>query len=153
MIKCVKSSLWFLAGSCVIVGRPVEGDSNQTETLTENNQHYITQEIADILKISKSIKLLVKMKNCVFYFTEKNLNELFGQPNMRELCLWKDGQLTKVILLPVAEPRSNLRFTPLLSQGFKTTVFYKIFLCSTRMGVSCFMWYMKVIVLRIYYNF
>ena len=35
-------------------GRPVEVDSDQIETLTENNQHYTTQEIADILKISKS---------------------------------------------------------------------------------------------------
>ena len=32
-------------------GRPV--DSDQTETLIENNQCYIMQEIANILKISK----------------------------------------------------------------------------------------------------
>ena len=30
--------------------RPVEVDSDQIETLTENNQHSTTQEIADILK-------------------------------------------------------------------------------------------------------
>ena len=35
-------------------GRPVEADSDQIETLTENNQRYTTREIADILKISKS---------------------------------------------------------------------------------------------------
>ena len=35
-------------------GRPVEVDSNQIETLTENNQCYAMQEIADRLKISKS---------------------------------------------------------------------------------------------------
>ena len=35
-------------------GRPVEVDSDRTETLTENDQCYTTQEIADILKISKS---------------------------------------------------------------------------------------------------
>ena len=35
-------------------GRPVEVDSDQIETLTENNQHYTTGEIADILKMSKS---------------------------------------------------------------------------------------------------
>ena len=29
-------------------------NSDQIETLTENNQHYTTQEIDDILKISKS---------------------------------------------------------------------------------------------------
>ena len=52
-------------------GRPVEVDSEQTETLTENNQHYSMQEIGDILKISKSIKLLVKMKRYVIYFTKK----------------------------------------------------------------------------------
>ena len=44
-------------------GRPVEVDSNQIETLIENNQCYTMWERADILKISKSIKLLVKMKN------------------------------------------------------------------------------------------
>ena len=35
-------------------GRPVEVDSDQIETLIENNQCYIMQETADILKISKS---------------------------------------------------------------------------------------------------
>ena len=35
-------------------GRPIEVDSNQIETLIENNQHYTTWEIADMLKISKS---------------------------------------------------------------------------------------------------
>ena len=34
--------------------RPVEFDSNQTETIIENNQRFTTWEIADILKISKS---------------------------------------------------------------------------------------------------
>ena len=35
-------------------GGPVEVDSDQIETLIENNQHYTTLEIANILKISKS---------------------------------------------------------------------------------------------------
>ena len=35
-------------------GRPAEVDSNQIETLIENNQSYTTWEIADKLKISKS---------------------------------------------------------------------------------------------------
>ena len=35
-------------------GRPVEVDSDQIQILIENNQHYTTQEIANILKISKS---------------------------------------------------------------------------------------------------
>ena len=35
-------------------GRPVEVDSDQIETLIENNQRYSTQEITDMLKISKS---------------------------------------------------------------------------------------------------
>ena len=43
----------------------------------ENNQRYTMQEIITLLKISKSIKLLVKMKN-VFFYGKKNLNELFG---------------------------------------------------------------------------
>ena len=35
-------------------GRPAEVDSDQIETLIENNQHYTTRETADILKVSKS---------------------------------------------------------------------------------------------------
>ena len=35
-------------------GKPVEVDSDQIETLIENNQCYTTWNIADILKISKS---------------------------------------------------------------------------------------------------
>ena len=38
-------------------GASVEVDSDQIETLIENNQSYTTQEIVDILKISKSVKL------------------------------------------------------------------------------------------------
>ena len=35
-------------------GRPVEVDSDQIETVIENNQHYTTRERADILIVSKS---------------------------------------------------------------------------------------------------
>ena len=48
------------------LGRPVEVDSDQIETSIENSQHYTTWEIANILKIYKSITLLVKMKNVPF---------------------------------------------------------------------------------------
>ena len=44
----------------------VKVDGHQIDTLIENTQHYTTWEIADILKIYKSIKLLVKMKNVSF---------------------------------------------------------------------------------------
>ena len=53
-------------------GRSVEVDSNQIKTLLEINECYTTCEIANMLKISKSKKLLVKMKKCVLYFIEKN---------------------------------------------------------------------------------
>ena len=54
----------FCAGDFSLDGAPwssrlVEVDSHQIKTLIENNQHSTTQEVADILKISKSIKLLV----------------------------------------------------------------------------------------------
>ena len=35
-----------------MVGRPVEVDGNQIETLIENNQYYTLRKITDILKIS-----------------------------------------------------------------------------------------------------
>ena len=49
-------SCWrFLTGGCSTeLGRPVEVDSDQIETLIENNQCYTTWEIADILRICKS---------------------------------------------------------------------------------------------------
>ena len=56
----------FLVENPARSGRPVEVDSNQTETLIESNQRYTPQEITDILKISKSIKSLMKMKNVSF---------------------------------------------------------------------------------------
>ena len=61
-------------------GRPVEVDNAQMETLTENNQCYTTWKRANILKISKSKKLLVKVKNLSFIL-RKRVNDLFGQPN------------------------------------------------------------------------
>ena len=73
---CQKWFVKFRAGDFLLDdapwwGRPVEIESEQIETLIENNQCYTMWEIANILKISKSIKLLVKMKKCVFYFMEK----------------------------------------------------------------------------------
>ena len=60
-------------------GRPAAVDSDQIETFIENNQHCTTWEIADILKISKSIKLLVKMKNVSLILWKKPYR-LIGQP-------------------------------------------------------------------------
>ena len=42
----------FLLNDAPCSGRPVEVDSNQIETLIENNQRHTTQEVADILKTS-----------------------------------------------------------------------------------------------------
>ena len=56
--------------------RPVEVDSDQIKTLIDNNQRYTTWEIANILKISKLIKLLVKMKN-VSLISQKKTMETF----------------------------------------------------------------------------
>ena len=80
---CQKWFVKFQAGDFSLNNdaRPVEVDSNQIETLTENNQCYTMQEIANILKISKLIMLLMKIKKCVFYFMEKKLTGLLGQLN------------------------------------------------------------------------
>ena len=56
-------------------GIPVEVGSNQIETLIENNQHFIIYEIAKLLKISKSMKLLVKMKNVSFILQKKTTTQ------------------------------------------------------------------------------
>ena len=53
------------------LGKPVELDSYQIEALIDiNNQHSTTWEIANILKISKSI-VIGENEKCVFYFMEK----------------------------------------------------------------------------------
>ena len=44
----------FLLDNAPRLGRPVEVDTNQIETIIENDQHYTTREIAAILEISKS---------------------------------------------------------------------------------------------------
>ena len=62
-------------------GRPVGFDSDQIETLIENNQRYTTWEIIDILKISKSIKLLVKMKNASFILQKKTIQTFWPTHN------------------------------------------------------------------------
>ena len=76
LIECVKSGLWLLVleNSCwklLQSHRTVEVDSDQIETSIENNQHYTAWEIADILKIPKSIKLLVEMENVSFILWKK----------------------------------------------------------------------------------
>ena len=58
-LMCQKCFVKFCAGDSSLcdalwLSRPVELDSDHTETLTENNQHYTMREIAGILKISKS---------------------------------------------------------------------------------------------------
>ena len=83
--------------------RPVEVDSDRIETLTENNQRSTTQERTDVLKIPKSIKLLVKMKN-VFYFTEiKKPYSIFGQPSIspRHIPFKRSLSVTRKTLFPL----------------------------------------------------
>ena len=60
-------------------GGPVEVDGNQIETLTKDNECYTTGEIAHILKVNKSIKLSVKMKNVAFILWKKH-GDFLGNP-------------------------------------------------------------------------
>ena len=87
---CQKWSAKFRAGDFSLdhapwLGRPVEVDSDQIETLTENNQHYTTREIADILKTSKSS-------------AENHLHQL-GYVNCFDV--WVPHKLSKKTLLTV----------------------------------------------------
>ena len=87
LIERVKSGLWnfvldFSLDDAPQSGRPAEVDSDQIKPLIENNQCYTIQERANILKISKSIKLLVKMKSVSFIFGKKPYGR-FGQPNKK----------------------------------------------------------------------
>ena len=64
----------FLLDDALWSGRPVGVDSDQIETLIESSQHYTTWEIADILKISKSIKN-------VSFILQWKPHGLFDQPS------------------------------------------------------------------------
>ena len=75
----------FLLDNAPRSGRPVEVDSDQMETLIENSQGYTTWVIADILKISKSIKLLVKTKNVSFSIWEKTHKNILASPIDKEV--------------------------------------------------------------------
>ena len=76
------------------LGRPVEVDSEQIKTLIENNQRYTMWEIADILKIPKSIKLLVKMKNMSFILQKKIIQTFWSTQNnvlyIYDLLKWNE---------------------------------------------------------------
>ena len=82
-VVCEVSCWRFLTGRCSTVGRPVEVDSDQIDTLIENNQRYTTQEIAGILKISKSS-------------TENHLHQL---GYMNRFDVWVPHKLSKKNLL------------------------------------------------------
>ena len=54
------------------LGRPIEADSDQIETLIENNQHYTMWETADILKISIINKVIGENeKMCLLFYRKK----------------------------------------------------------------------------------
>ena len=133
----------FLTGLCPRSGRPVEVDSDQIETLIEKSQCYTTWKIANILKISKSIKLLVKVKNVSFmgktigtflptqyscdYLTVCSLVSLWC--SMRTWTMSHTVSLTHHRInqkqaqgltyeYSLTEGQLNLSFTALLSHGF-----------------------------------
>ena len=71
---CQKWFAKFPAGDFSLDNAPRSGgpggvDSDQIETLIENNQRSTTGKTANILKISKSIN--GENEKCVFYFMEK----------------------------------------------------------------------------------
>ena len=73
---CQKWFVTFRAGDFSLRNAPrsVEIDSDEIKTLIENNQRQTTQETANIRKISKSIKVLVKIKNVSFILQKKNIH-------------------------------------------------------------------------------
>ena len=76
---CQKWFVKFCAGDFSLndapwLDRPVEVDNDQIKTLVENNQHYSMQEIADISKISISMKLLVKIRNGSFILWKNHMD-------------------------------------------------------------------------------
>ena len=68
LIKHVKSDLWsFVLEISPQSGRLVEVDCNQTQTLTENDQHYTMREIANKLTMSQNNKGIGENEKYIFY--------------------------------------------------------------------------------------
>ena len=87
---CQKWCVRFRAGGSSLddaprSGRPAEITGNQIGALLENDQHF-TMETANIFKISKSVRLLVKMKKYVFCFMEKNPTDFLASPILYVKC-------------------------------------------------------------------
>ena len=77
-------------------GRPDEVAGNQIKTLIENSQHYITQEIGDMLKISKST-----VKNHLYQLGYVNCIEfgfhIRGKKNLLDyISAWQFSTLRKM---------------------------------------------------------
>ena len=68
------------------LGRFVKVGSDQIQTLTENNQCSTMWEIANILKISKSTKLLVTMKNVSLFYGKNHMNFLANRMHFFQWC-------------------------------------------------------------------
>ena len=84
LTECVKSgSLSFVLeiSRWTMLHAPVDQLKLTAINWDIENQHYTTWEIANILKMSKSIKLSVKMKNVSFILQIKPYR-LFGQPSI-----------------------------------------------------------------------
>ena len=78
----------------------VEVDSDQIVILIENSRCYASLEVADIIKIPKSMKLLIKIKSVSFILRKKNLNGISGQPNISLGVGWNRGFLKITSQLP-----------------------------------------------------
>ena len=69
------------------LGRRVEVDSDPIEILNENSQCSTMWEGADILKISKSVKLLVKIKICLLFYGKAHTDFLANPINAKIISL------------------------------------------------------------------
>ena len=80
------------------LSRPVELDSDHTETLIENNQHYTMREIAGILKISKSsVENHLHQFGYVYFSDVCVPHKLSGEKNKT-----KQNKTTFLTILPYA---------------------------------------------------
>ena len=99
----------FLLDNAPRLGRPVEVDNDQMETLIENNQHYTTWEIADTLKMSKSS-------------TENHLHQL---DYVNHLDVWVPHKLSEENLLDhIPASDSLLKHNKKGGQGRQKLIFF-----------------------------
>ena len=102
----------FLLDGAPRLGRPVQVDSNQIETLIKNSQRYATWKISNMFK--KINKVIGENEKSVLFYRRKT-KSVFGQPNILYLScrfeMFSDKRWKEKSIMGAIQHFSVLGFT------------------------------------------